>query len=138
MVSYRDDNFQINVRQIRQSKACHKCGNEIPVGSYYVDYRLLERGYADGFWNQGCQDCFIKWARQVCVNFINILTSVRESRFNVTNVVNDLFDINGGANCEPIPEQERRFHDMQREQLVRMLLLDQDVGVLNNTGVIDR
>lgn len=120
MVEYKNDNFQIDVRRIRSQRTCWKCAKTIPSGNIYVSYRLLEKNYANGFWNEGCEDCFKAWVKDVSKLMIDIATSINVSNGSTVEIVNDMFDINGGLNgIQAKPKKEQRFNDKDR---VRTLL----------------
>jgi hypothetical protein len=119
MVMYRSDNFQVDVKRIRQSRKCWKCSRQVNSGEIYIYYRLLERNYANGFWNNGCEVCFKAWIKDVSKIMIDVATSISKSNGHSSNVVDDMYDINGGNSFPPKPTREQRFNDDDR---VRTLL----------------
>ena len=119
MVQYRSDNFQVDVKKIRQARTCWKCSRQVRSGEIYIYYRLLERNYANGFWNNGCEVCFKAWIKNVSKIMIDVATSISKSNGHTSNVVDDMYDINGGNSFPPKPRRDQRFNDDDR---VRTLL----------------
>lgn len=122
MVMYRSDNFQVDVKKIRQARTCWKCSRQVRSGEIYIYYRLLERNYANGFWNNGCEACFNAWVKDVSKIMIDVATSIKISNGNTSNVVNDLYEINGGNSFPAKSERDQRFNNKDRIDTLKELL----------------